>query len=108
MRSMNAPFAILFDVNPFKKGIMEPNEFINLFGELGIPKVLYYGKANSFFEEAVRRSELDGMTFEGVICKAKNPQRTPLPVMFKIKSHAWLKQLKEFCKDDESLYKELE
>lgn len=97
----------LLDVSPLRKGILEPTEFINLFGHLGIPKVLYYGKANSIFEEQVRNSTLEGMTFEGVICKAKSDNKTPMPIMFKIKSRAWLDKLKTFCKEDEKLFEQL-
>lgn len=101
----------LLDVNYHRKGMMEPNEFIDTFGYLDIPAVLYWGKANKIFEEQVRDSTLDGMTFEGVICKAKAPRKgdrkSPAPVMFKIKSRAWLEKLREFCKGDEKLFEEL-
>lgn len=33
----------LIDVNPFKEGIMMPEQFIELFGHLDIPKVCYEG-----------------------------------------------------------------
>jgi Holliday junction resolvase RusA-like endonuclease len=29
------------------------------------------------------------------------------PIMFKIKSQAWLDKLKEYCKDDETLFNKL-
>lgn len=94
----------LLDVSPLRKGILEPAEFIRLFKHLGIPKVLYYGKANSIFVEQVRNGTLSGITFEGVVCKAKNDKRIPIPIMFKIKSRAWLDKLKDYCKDDEDLF----
>lgn len=97
----------LFDVNPYKQGIMEPNAFIDTFGHLGIPKVLYYGNANSFFVEDVRSRKLEGMTFEGVICKAKNDKKTVMPIMFKIKSLEWCTRLREHCKGDEHLFNQL-
>ena len=97
----------LIDVNPYKKGIMEPSAFIDTFEKLGIPRVLYYGKANSMFVESVRERTLEGMGLEGVICKAKNDKRTPKPIMFKIKSREWLRQLKEHCKGDEALFEQL-
>lgn len=97
----------LFDVNYHRKGMMNPDEFIDTFGKLDTPAVLYYGKANKIFEESVRDSSLPGMSFEGVICKGKAVRGHPDPVMFKIKSRAWLQKLKEFCKGDEELFEKL-
>lgn len=98
---------ILFDVNVYKQGLLNPSDFIDLFQEFGIPKVLYYGKANSLFVEQVISSNLENMTFEGVVCKGKNDKKTKMPIMFKIKSKAWLDKLKTFCKDDEKLFQQL-
>lgn len=97
----------LFDVNPYKKGILEPNDFIKLFGHLDIPKILFEGKANSTLVEQVKNSTLAGMTFEGLVCKGQNDKKTKQPIMFKIKSHAWLEKLKTFCKGDENLFNKL-
>jgi hypothetical protein len=97
----------LFDVNVYKQGLLNPSDFIDLFQKTGIPKVLYYGKANSFFIEQVRSSTLDNMTFEGVVCKGKNDKKTKMPIMFKVKSRAWLDKLKTICKDDEKLFQQL-
>ena len=44
------------------------------------------------------------MTFEGVVAKGVNDKLTKMPIMFKIKSKAWLDKLKEYCKDDERLF----
>lgn len=97
----------MFDVNPFKKGILEPAEYMKLFGHLSIARLLYRGNPNSEFVEQVKNGTLPGMTFEGVICKAKNPKRTPAPVMFKVKNLAWIQKLRDLCKDDENKFKEL-
>ncbi|HVI41288.1 MAG TPA: hypothetical protein VM577_11565 [Anaerovoracaceae bacterium] len=94
----------LLDVSPLRKGIIGPTEFIDDYGHLDIPKVLYYGKANSFFVDQVRSGTLAGMTFEGVICKASTGKNT---VMFKVKNKAWLDKLKIKCKDDEKLFEQL-
>jgi hypothetical protein len=100
---------ILFDVSPFKSGLIPPNEFVKLFGHLHIPKVLYQGKAGKEFADSVRNSSLEGMSFEGVVCKAPNPNRkkTSHPIMFKIKSDAWLEKLKEHCAGDTKMYERL-
>jgi len=85
---------VLFDANPYKKGILPPADFLKLVGHLDVPPVLYRGNVTQEFEQSVLNSTLDGMGFEGVVCKAKNPKRTPMPVMFKIKSRAWRERLR--------------
>ncbi len=98
---------VLFDVNLHKVGILPPREFMKLVGHLKVPEILYQGKANHIFEESVRDSSLPGMPLEGVICKGAPVKRGGLPVMFKIKSRAWLDQLKAHCKGDEALFEKL-
>lgn len=97
----------LFDVNPYKEGILEPSTFIKLFGHLDIPKILFEGKVNATFVDIVKDSTLEEMTFEGVVCKGQNDKKTKMPIMFKIKSRAWLERLKTFCKGDENLFAKL-
>lgn len=97
----------LFDVNPYKQGILEPRNFIKLFGHLDIPKVLFEGKVNSLFIDKVKDSTLKDLTCEGVVCKGQNDKKTKMPIMFKIKSRSWLEKLKTFCKGDENLFAKL-
>jgi hypothetical protein len=97
----------LLDVNPYKQGILEPSSFIKYFGHLDIPKVLYEGMVCSTLFDQVKNSSLPGMTLEGVVCKGANDKKTKMPVMFKIKSQAWLDKLKEHCKGDMDLFKKL-
>jgi len=96
----------LIDVAANKKGFLEPKDFIKYFGHLDIPALLYMGNANSEFVESVRDSTLEGMTFEGVICKGKliSPG---CPLMFKVKSTAWYQSLKAKCDDDANLFDRL-
>ncbi len=98
----------LFDANPYKQGILEPQEFIKYFGHLDTPKVLYEGKVSVELFDRVKQSTLPGMTFEGVVCKAASDTKARMPVMFKIKSKAWLERLKLYCKDNEKLFAMLE
>lgn len=98
----------LFDVNPYKKGILEPREFIHFFGHLDIPKVLYSGKVSTELFDMVKQSTLPNMTFEGVVCKGASDTNAKSPVMFKIKSKAWLSKLKTYCKGNEKLFAMLE
>lgn len=93
----------LIDVNVYKKGILEPKEFVKLFGDLGIPKVLYRGYAHAEFIESVRNGTLPEMTFEGAVCKTNGNK----PTMFKVKNRAWLQKLRDYCAGDEELFHRL-
>lgn len=96
----------LIDVNPYKQGILEPHLFIKYFKHLDIPKVLYEGHISKEFINSVKDSTLPGITLEGVVCKGRN--ETPgCPVMFKIKTNAWLSKLKEYVKGDMFLFEKL-
>lgn len=97
----------LIDVNPYKKGILPPKEFVDKFGDLNIAPLLYHGPCDGEFVKSVRESFLTGMSEEGVVCKAKNPKNTNQPVMFKIKSNKWLAKLKEFCAGDDNKFLQL-
>jgi len=97
----------LFDANPYKQGILEPLDFIRYFGHLDTPNVLYIGQITEEFIDQVKNSTLQGMTFEGVVAKASSQNKAKLPVMFKIKSRAWLDKLRGYCGNDESLFSKL-
>lgn len=99
---------ILFDVDLYKQGLMMPDAFLKSFGHLKTPKLLHHGKVNQELVNAVKSSSLEDMTFEGVVCKARNPKKTLQPVMFKIKSQAWLDKLHNFCDGDAELFRKLE
>jgi hypothetical protein len=94
---------ILLDINPHKRGILDPRQFLKMVGHLDVPRLLYQGKANAEFENSVRDSSIN-ITFEGVVCKGM--YRNTL-VMFKIKSNAWIEKLKQFCGGDLKLFEEL-
>jgi hypothetical protein len=99
----------LIDVAPYKKGILFPKEFLDLFGHLPIAKLLHQGKVNQEFVQLVQSGQLEGMTFEGTVCKARNPKaKTSLPVMFKIKNLAWLAKLKKKCGLNLRLFEQLQ
>jgi hypothetical protein len=98
----------LIDVNPLRKGILHPKEFIKLFGGLDIPKILYEGYLTPEIVKQVKDSSLPGMDLEGVVCKGSPDKRNPHPAMFKIKSQAWLNKLKLYCQDDSTLFEKLQ
>lgn len=96
----------LIDVFIYKKGFLLSNEFLKKFQYVDIPKLLYTGKANDILFNNIKTSNLNNMTFEGVVCKG--PMKHPgFPWMFKIKSNAWLDKLKGKCGDDEKLFEKL-
>lgn len=96
----------LFDIAEDNRGIMEPRAFLKVFGHLDHAPLLYSGNANQPFRDSVQSGELDGMTFEGVVCKGKHVS-PGLPLMFKLKNRAWIDKLKNRCGDDEKLFQEL-
>lgn len=97
----------LIDVNPYKQGILEPEPFIRLFRHLDIPKICYQGYVTTELFDQVKQSTLPGMTMEGIVCKGTSDTNAKMPVMFKIKSKAWLEKLREHCKGDEKLFEKL-
>ncbi|MBW3020795.1 hypothetical protein KY334_05845 [Candidatus Woesearchaeota archaeon] len=97
----------LFDVQIHKKGFLLPREFLKTFKDVKTAKLLYTGKCNQPFIESVENGTLEGMTFEGVVCKA-NKYKTPgVPYMFKVKNKEWIEKLKIKCEGNEKLFKEL-
>lgn len=97
----------LIDVSPYNQGILPPTEYLKLFGHLNIAPVLYEGHVSEDLFDKVKQSTLNGMTFEGVVCKGANDKKTKMPIMFKIKSQAWIDKLKHFCKGDDNLFNKL-
>ncbi len=100
----------LIDVAPFGQGILPPLKFLDMFEKRAeglIPKVLYEGEVTPEFVESVRTSTLEGMTFEGVVCKGANDKKTKAPIMFKQKSKAWLDKLGTYCGDNKDLFRSL-
>lgn len=95
---------VLIDVAYDKRGFTSPKDFIQFYGHLGIPKVLYEGIADSDFKLKVENGDLEGISTEGVVCKGV---RSGQIVMFKIKTNKWLGELKEYCGENQNLFYEL-
>jgi len=96
----------LIDVNVYKRGMIEPLHFIELFEEVGIPKVLHKGVLTEDLVTSVKNGTLEDMTFEGVVCKYHN-QKNKIVRMFKIKNRGWIDRLKEKCNGNAALFKRL-
>lgn len=99
---------VLFDVFVPKQGIIEPKDFIKIFGNLHIPNLVYQGKLNKIIIEQIRKKELEGITSEGVIAKGQQDRKTQIPYMFKIKTYEWLEKLKKYCNGDQIKFEGLE
>lgn len=90
---------ILFDVNVHKKGFIDPERFIDLFGHLGIPPVLYKGILTEDFVEEVRNGRFPVM--EGVVCKGGEGHKL---WMAKIKTLNYLGRLKQVFQQNYGSY----
>lgn len=68
---------VLFDVNPHKKGILGPKEFLDTFGHLAVAELVYEGNFGPWLIDAVRGETIDLVSKypirtevpEGVVCK---------------------------------------
>jgi hypothetical protein len=97
---------VLLDIATFGRGLVPPDEFLEMFGHLDTAKLLYRGQVDRELVAAVRAGRLPGLTCEGVVCKSTVLERR-VPVMFKIKSQAWLDRLRDVCAGDDALFAEL-
>lgn len=97
----------IFDIHVHKKGLLPARDFLKLVEDkVDHAPVLYRGVANSQFIESVHESTLEGMSLEGVVCKAGLDNRGR-PMNFKLKSKAWLDRLKEKYSDDDAMFEKL-
>jgi hypothetical protein len=95
---------VLFDIDRYKKGYIPPREFVDDFGELGIPRIVYTGNLNKEFVGRVKANEFN--LSEGVICKGKINTKKDREQLYycKIKTDDWFKRLRSF--GDEKLIAE--
>jgi len=83
----------LFDAAPYKKGLIGPKEFLKLFPDK-VPTPRYLGQCNwtRTVVDTVRKGEMSGVTFEGVVAKAGIGHGL---IMTKAKTQAWIDRIKE-------------
>lgn len=96
--------AILIDLNPYKKGILPPEEFLKITQNMDTPRVLYRGTVDEDFIEKVRDNRLLGLSGEGVVLKAIGEKHH---TMAKVKTREWLDRLREYCDNDPKLFNRL-
>lgn len=80
---------ILFDVWIYQKGWVQPQKFIDEFGHLGIPNLVYQGDLTQEFISDVQENKFN--LTEGVI--AKGIEKKDI-FMVKIKTKDWLSRVK--------------
>jgi len=91
---------VLFDVNPHKKGILGPKEFLDIFGHLQIAELVHQGNFDETLIESVRKETLDltskykvkNQVPEGVVCKGGSGHKL---WMSKIKTDRYREELKK-------------
>ena len=80
---------ILFDVWIYKKGWVQPQKFIDEFGHLGIPNLIYQGELDNQIITDIQENKYN--LKEGVIAKGIEKNDT---FMVKIKTKDWLMRVK--------------
>ena len=100
---------VLFDVNPYKKGILSPKIFLAEFGHLKVAELVYQGNLNEPLIESVRESKFDCTSKyeiktgvpEGIICKGGEKHKL---WMTKIKTSEYREALKKRYRNDWEKY----
>lgn len=85
---------VLFDISQYKKGFVPPRQFVNDFGEVGIPRIVYDGNLNMSLVKRVKSNEFD--LEEGIICKGliTNKKGNDNLYYCKIKTDDWFNRLR--------------
>jgi hypothetical protein len=82
---------VIFDINLYKRGFITPGEFVDNFGHLDIPQLVYKGVYDLDLIKEIRNSNLR----EGVICKGvRKTKGDEIVWMTKIKTNEWLQKVK--------------
>jgi hypothetical protein len=82
---------VLFDININKKGFVSPVNFVDHFGHLHIPEIIYRGPFSEEFTADVKAGKYPQLR-EGVIAKGGEGHKL---WMRKVKTTAYLKELKD-------------
>lgn len=83
---------VLFDVCPYRRGLIAPKLFVEFFGHLDIPEVIYIGNFN---KELIENIKQNTTLKEGVVCKGvRKSKGNDVVWMTKIKTSAWFDRLR--------------
>lgn len=80
---------VIFDMFLYKKDFLKPGDFIDLFGHLGIPRVIYKGILTEDIIDLVKRNAFgleEGLVFKGVIDNKV--------FMTKLKTNEWIQKVR--------------
>jgi hypothetical protein len=86
---------VIFDIHQYKRGIISPYEFVEDFGHLHIPDVIYTGPYTMDFVQTIRDNKYnlkEGVIVKGIL-KTKNQKDEVW--MVKVKTKEWLQRVKE-------------
>jgi hypothetical protein len=94
---------VIFDVNPNKKGMLPPKQFLDYFGHMPVAECVYHGNLNEELIANVKASNFDFLDFrskyeiktevpEGIVCKGVTGKHDGW--MAKIKTQNYFDELK--------------
>lgn len=85
---------VLFDVNQYKRGFISPYEFIDNFGHLSIPNIIYEGKYTDHLINDVKNNIYnlkEGLVVKGI---SKTKKDNEFIWQVKIKTNLWLEKFR--------------
>lgn len=84
---------ILIDVSEYKRGMIPPKEFVQNFGHLHIPKIIYQGFLTKQFIDDIKNGQYP--VDEGVMCKGtRKTKGSELIWIAKVKTKSWIDKVK--------------
>jgi hypothetical protein len=96
---------VIFDVNLYKKGFISPRDFIDNFGHLHIPNVVYKGEYDYDLINDIKKNTWN--LKEGVICKGvRKTKGDEIVWMTKVKTIEWLEKIRHTL-GEKALFEEL-
>ena len=90
----------VFDLAPYKQGLLPPKDFLKLCSRIRTPNYLGHFNWTRQFVQDVYDGKVEGISFEGVVGKAKNGRHDI--TMSKAKTKAWLDRVKEKFSPEEA------
>lgn len=85
---------VLFDISLYKRGLVLPKDFIENFGHLHIPNLIYKGEYNNQLIRDIR-DNIYGLKEGGVAKGVRKTKGDHIVWMTKIKTIEWLNKVKE-------------
>lgn len=97
---------VLLDIELANNGFISPDVIVNEFeGRVPLPKTIFADRMLTDEDvKAIVSGQTPGITFEGVVCKAKKQSEKSFHLtMFKIKTQKWIDKVKSLYKDPDIL-----